>query len=399
MPEDRGRLVNAFLTSFFDRYIQPSFTAELEDRLDDVAGGDLFWKDVLRDFWAPFALTLGEVGELRVAQVIDALNERLAFRLFPPRPDAGDPRVCPTCGNGQLSLKLGRYGAFVGCSNYPECRYTRQLGDDPDAKPAETERRLGADPATGEPVWLKTGRFGPYVQRGEGEETKRCSLPPGQPVDEVDLDLALRLLALPREVTPDRETGEPILAGIGRYGPYVQRGRQYVNLPADENVLTISDNRAIALLAEASEGGRRGRSKAPAAGPLRDLGKHPKDGEPVHILAGRFGPYVKHGKLNASLPKSRAPEDLLDGGGHGPPRQACRGRRREGQACCPRPRQGGTGQGSTREEARGQGQARSAQARQPQRGRVSRPCPGAARPLPCRPGRMWSASSRVPAAA
>jgi DNA topoisomerase-1 len=310
VPEDRGRLVNAFLTSFFDRYIQPSFTAELEDRLDDVAGGDLFWKDVLRDFWAPFAETLSEVGELRVAQVIDALNERLAFRLFPPRPDAGDPRVCPTCGNGQLSLKLGRYGAFVGCSNYPECRYTRQLGDDPDAKPAETERRLGADPATGEPVWLKTGRFGPYVQRGEGEETKRCSLPPGQPVDEVDLDLAVRLLALPREVTTDRETGEPILAGIGRYGPYVQRGRQYVNLPADENVLTISDNRAIALLAEASEGGRRGRSKVPAAGPLRDLGKHPRDGEPVHILAGRFGPYVKHGKLNASLPKSRAPEDL-----------------------------------------------------------------------------------------
>src|SRR3954468_24149904 len=310
VPEDRGRLVNAFLTSFFDRYIQANFTAQLEDKLDGVAAGEMFWKDVLRDFWVPFAETLAEVGELRVAQVIDALNERLAPLLFPPRTDGSDPRVCPVCGNGALSLKLGRFGAFVGCSNYPECRFTRQLGQDAEAKPAENERLLGTDPANNEPVVAKNGRFGPYVQRGEGADAKRCSLPPGIGFEGIDLETALRLLALPREVGRDRETNEPILAGIGRYGPYVQRGKQYVNLPPDEDVLTISDNRAIALLAEASQGGRRGKGAAPSQSVLRDMGPHPQDGEPVHVLAGRFGPYVKHGKINASLPKGKAPEEL-----------------------------------------------------------------------------------------
>jgi DNA topoisomerase I len=312
VPETRGRLVNGFLTSFFDKYVQPSFTAQLEDKLDGVAAGELFWKEVLRDFWVPFAGTLGEVGELRVAQVIDALNDRLSPLLFPPRADGGDPRLCPVCGTGGLSLKLGKFGAFVGCSNYPDCRFTRQLGQDADARPAEaTDRLLGVDPAGSEPIVAKNGRFGPYVQRGEGGDAKRCSLPPGIAFEAVDLETALRLLALPREVARDRETGEPILAGIGRYGPYLQRGKRYVNLPADEDVLTISDNRAIALLAEAEQaGGRRGRGAATPQAPLKDLGAHPADGEPVQVLAGRFGPYVKHGKLNASLPKSKAPEDL-----------------------------------------------------------------------------------------
>ncbi|MFO1038744.1 MAG: type I DNA topoisomerase [Geminicoccaceae bacterium] len=304
VPEDRGRLVNAFLVAFFDRYVQPGFTADLEDKLDGVAAGDLDWKTVLREFWAPFNGVVGEVKERRVADVIDALNDALAAKLFPPPADGGDPRVCPLCGSGRLSLKLGKFGAFVGCSNYPECRFTRRFGQEGQDAEAPKDRQLAED------VWLKNGRFGPYVQKGSGEEAKRASLPPNLQPDDLDLEMALRLLALPREIGRDRETNEPILAGIGRYGPYVQRGKQYVNLPPDEDVLTISDNRAIALLAEAAEGGRKGRRSAAPASALREMGPHPEDGEPVQVLSGRFGPYVKHGKLNASLPKGTTPETL-----------------------------------------------------------------------------------------
>lgn len=307
VPEDRGRLVTAFLTSFFDRYVQPGFTAELEGRLDGVAAGEVFWKEVLRDFWTPFNGALGEVGELRVTQVIDALNEALAARAFPPRADGGDPRICPVCGTGNLSLKLGRFGAFVGCSNYPECAYRRKFGEGPEAAAAQeaNERALGQDPTDGQAVLAKNGRFGPYVQRGTGDGAKRCSLPPGVAFEAVDLELALRLLALPREVGRDRETNEPILAGIGKFGPYVQRAKQYVNLPEGEDVLTISDNRAISLLAD---GSKRGRGGAASKSVILELGAHPDDGEAIQVLAGRFGPYVKHGKVNATLPKSIAPE-------------------------------------------------------------------------------------------
>jgi len=304
VPTDRGRLVNGFLVSFFDRWVQPGFTAELESKLDEIAAGEIDWRAVLREFWVPFSSSVEEVKRRRVAEVLDALNEALAPKLFPPRADGSDPRACPACGTGRLSLKLGRFGAFVGCSNYPECRYTRKL--DGEAEPSETklDKVLGVDPATGEEVRLKEGRFGPYVERGSGESVKRCSLPPGTDPASIDLDRALALLSLPRELGRDPSTGEPVLAGIGRYGPYVQRGRRFVNLPPDEDVLEIGINRAIDLLAGAED--RAGRRTA--AGPLRELGPHPDDGAPVTVHAGRYGPYVKHGEVNATLPKGISPE-------------------------------------------------------------------------------------------
>ena len=305
IPEDRGRLVTAFLTAFFDQYVQPDFTALLEDRLDEVASGTLAWKDVLRDFWAPFHHVVDEVKERRVAEVIDALNDLLAARLFPPRPDGSDPRICQLCTEGQLSLKLGRYGAFVGCSNYPDCRYTRKLDADPNApEPEESKDRIiGVDPVTSEEVILKHGPYGPYVQRGAGDDLKRSSLAPNMTPADLTIEQALALLALPREIGKHPESGKPIEAGINRYGPYIKHDR-FVRLGADDDVLSIGMNRAIALIAEAGSKGR------PAQKVLRELGEHPDDKKPVTLHEGRFGPYVKHGKINASLPKGESPESL-----------------------------------------------------------------------------------------
>jgi len=308
VPEDRGRLVNAFLTNFFDRWVQPEFTAKLEAQLDAIAAGEIDWRQVLRRFWEPFHETVEEVRERRVAEIIDALNEALAPKLFPPREDGSDARACPACGEGRLSLKFGRYGAFVGCSRYPECRYTRRFGESAgEAEQAQQkDRLLGVDPENDEEVWLRFGRFGPYVQRGTGDAAVRSSLPPGTDPDTLDLARALQLLALPRTLGTDPETGEPVEAGINRYGPYVRRGRTFVRLPPDEDVLTIGMNRALTLLAE---GAGRGRAKR-GGGVLRDLGAHPETGEPVQLLEGRFGPYVRHGKVNASLRKGEDPETL-----------------------------------------------------------------------------------------
>ncbi len=306
VPEDRGRLVSAFLVAFFDQYVQPAFTAGLEGRLDDVAAGSLHWKQVLREFWKPFHGTVDEVKERRVADVLEALNELLGPRLFPEREDGGDPRACPFCSGGRLSLKLGRYGAFLGCSNYPECRYTRQLGVKPgDAEDqAEVkERVIGVDPNTHEEVLLRRGPYGPYVQRGAGDSLKRSSLPPNLAPEQLDLNMAVALLSLPREIGRHPETGEPIEAGINRYGPYIKHDR-FVRLGAEDDVLSIGMNRAMVLLTEA---GAKGRA-APKA--LREVGKHPKDGNPIALHKGRFGHYVKHGRQNASLPKAQDPEQL-----------------------------------------------------------------------------------------
>jgi DNA topoisomerase-1 len=305
-PEDRGRLVTAFLVAFFDQYVQPGFTADLEGQLDDVAAGARHWKQVLREFWDPFSGQVDEVKERRVAEVIDALNELLAPLLFPPRADGGDPRVCPLCGEGRLSLKLGRFGAFVGCSNYPECRFTRKLGVKAAAEEGDPEfkqRLIGVDPATREEVLLKRGPYGPYVERGHGETLKRSSLPPNLEPAELDLETAQALLALPRELGRHPETGQPIEAGINRYGPYIKHDR-FVRLGPEDDVLTIGMNRAIALLAEA------GGKQRPAMKPLKELGAHPKDGKPVVLYQGRFGPYLKHGRQNASLRKGDNPEEL-----------------------------------------------------------------------------------------
>ncbi|MEI6560088.1 MAG: type I DNA topoisomerase, partial [Rhodospirillaceae bacterium] len=334
MPEDRGRLVTAFLESFFERYVEYNFTADLENQLDEISGGRVDWKSVLREFWAAFHVAIDGTKDLTITQVIDTLDASLGSHLFPAGTAGGaDPRTCPTCGKGRLGLKLSRNGAFIGCSSYPECRYTRPLsvaggsGDDaPDA--LEGPRLLGADPDTGLPVTVRRGPYGAYVQLGPAagattppepapepaptaakgkkkakpvaEKPKRVSIPKGLPPADVDLDTGLRLLALPREVGRHPEGNDTISAGIGRFGPYLKHGSVYKSLPDDDDVLTIGLNRAVVLLGE-------GKQRA-ASVPGRALGTHPADGKPITIGSGRFGPYAKHGSLYASLPKAVSPD-------------------------------------------------------------------------------------------
>ncbi|MGZ8363133.1 MAG: type I DNA topoisomerase [Caulobacteraceae bacterium] len=309
VPEDKGRLVTAFLEQFFARYVEYDFTAALEEKLDLVSAGQLDWKVLLREFWKEFSAAVSEISEVRTTQILDALNEALGPSIFPPKEDGSDPRVCPTCGVGQLSLKTGKFGAFIGCSNYPECRFTRQIGvSEGDGEADSGDRELGLDPVSGEKVWLKTGRFGPYVRLGEGDKPKRSSLPRGWTPATIDLEKALRLLRLPREVGKHPEDGEPILAALGRYGPYVQHGKTYANVESIEDVFEVGLNRAVALIAEKrAGGGARGR-----AGPttLKDLGEHPETKESVKVLSGRYGPYVNAGKINANVPKGTDPAEV-----------------------------------------------------------------------------------------
>jgi DNA topoisomerase-1 len=309
-PEDKGRLVTAFLESFFRRYVEYDFTADLEEKLDLISAGKLEWKDVLRDFWRDFIAAVNDIGDLRIAQVLEALNELLGPHIFPEPQDGGDPRGCPSCANGRLSLKVGRFGAFIGCSNYPDCRYTRQLADinGEKASIAGEAKVLGIDPETGFEITLRTGRFGPYVQLGEGsgeEKPKRASIPKGTDPEHVDLQRALALLALPREVGLHPETGKSIVAGFGRYGPYVQHDGKYASLSAHEEVFEVGINRAVSLLAEKAAN-RRPRTSSV----IKELGDHPQLGGKVQVLSGRYGPYVKHGKVNATLPKDREPEQV-----------------------------------------------------------------------------------------
>ncbi|MBU6320807.1 MAG: type I DNA topoisomerase [Alphaproteobacteria bacterium] len=314
IPEDKGRMVTVFLEKFFSRYVEYDFTAGLEEKLDLVSDGRLAWKDFLREFWTEFNAALGSVSELRITHVIDALNEVLEPHIFPEKIDEAtgapvDARLCPTCSAGRLSLKLGRFGAFIGCSNYPECRYTRPFGVDQkeaDSAVPPEGRPLGQDPETGAEVSLRSGRFGPYVQLGEGEKPKRSSLPKGWSPADLDLEGALKLLSLPREVGRHPEDGEPILANLGRFGPYVQHLKTYANLPDPNEVFDIGLNRAVTLIAEKRAGGgmRRGQ-----AAPLRELGLH-TDGEPIRLYQGRFGPYLKHGAVNANIPRGEDPATI-----------------------------------------------------------------------------------------
>jgi DNA topoisomerase I len=325
IPEDRGRVVTAFLTNFFDRYVQYGFTADLEEKLDDISGGRAAWKDVLRDFWMDFsrlhqpandqddtmpsmddAVSFLDSGIGKRSAVIDVLNENLAPHFFPPTVDGRDTRICPACKSGQLGIKLGRTGAFIGCSNYPECRYTRPLavanGEDELVGPLE----LGVDPKSGKKATLRKGPYGHYVQLDEDgdEKPKRVSLPRGVTLDQVTLDLALGLLALPRVVGEHPETKKPIMAGIGRFGPYLQHDGKYKSIPKDDDVLAIGLNRAVDLLAQESKGRGRG------APPGKPIGNHPEDNQPVTLHDGRYGHYVKWGKVNATIPKELAPESV-----------------------------------------------------------------------------------------
>jgi DNA topoisomerase-1 len=314
IPEDKGRLVTAFLENFFNRYVQYDFTAGLEDKLDDISAGQLPWKDFLRDFWKQFSGDVSEIGDLRVSEVLEALNQSLGPHIFPAREDGGDPRRCQSCGAGTLSLKVGKFGAFIGCSNYPDCKYTRQLAQGEaaeDAIPAEG-KKLGDDAKSGEPITLRTGRFGPYVQLGEGEKPKRSSIPKGWSAETLDFDHAVKLLSLPREVGPHPEDQEMILAGLGRYGPYIQKGKTYATLPSVEDAFEVGINRAVSLLEEKKNGGgRRNQQRAP----LKELGEHPDSKKPVRVLEGRYGAYVSDGTTHATLPRGADPQGIsLDEG-------------------------------------------------------------------------------------
>ena len=304
IPEDRGRLVTAFLTSFFERYVEYNFTADLENQLDEVSGGRVDWKALLRDFWRDFSTAIDGTKELTITAVLEALDAELGRHFFPENGSGADPRLCPNCGAGRLSLKLGKFGAFIGCSKYPECRFTRPLGLDTEGETGGADMVLGNDPATELSVTVKKGPYGHYIQLGEaenGEKPKRVALPRSIKPEDVDLKTALGLLSLPRDIGRHPETGESITAGIGRFGPYLKHGSAFTSLAADDDVLTIGLNRAVTLLAEAKTAPRRGPQL------LREIGPHP-DGGVVGLYRGRYGPYVSHDKIYASLPKGADPD-------------------------------------------------------------------------------------------
>lgn len=311
IPQAKGRIVTAFLENFFNRYVEYDFTADLEEKLDLISDGKLSWKQVLREFWDAFNASVADIKELRVSNVLDVLNETLAPLAFPPREDGSDPRSCPLCHAGQLSLKLGRYGAFVGCSNYPECKYTRQLGSESgaegEAQNPDEPAVLGQDPQTGQDITLRTGRFGPYVQCGEGKDAKRAGLPRSWLPTEMTYEKAIALLSLPREVGLHPETGKPITASIGRYGPYISHDGQYANLETPDEVFDIGINRAVTVLAEKQAKGGSRRTATPKA--IATLGDHP-DGGAVTVRDGRYGPYVNWEKINATLPKGKDPASV-----------------------------------------------------------------------------------------
>ncbi|GBQ31489.1 type I DNA topoisomerase [Gluconacetobacter azotocaptans] len=307
VPEDRGRLVTAFLTSFFERYVDTQFTAGLEEQLDDISGGRADWRDVMSAFWQDFSRAVDQTKDLKISDVINALDADLAPHFFPARPDGGDPRVCTACGTGRLGLKLGRYGAFIGCSNYPTCQFTRRLVVDPKEEgEADTlkdgMRVLGQSPA-GEDVTVRRGPWGLYVQQGEPDpedkkaKPRRATIPRGIEGDKITLDQALGLLSLPRLVGIHPDTGEQIEAGLGRFGPYVKMGAVYGSLDKDDDILTVGLNRAVDVLAR-------------KLASVRTIAPHPKDGEPVIVRKGRFGPYIQHGQMVANLPRGEAMEDV-----------------------------------------------------------------------------------------
>ena len=309
VPRDRGRLVTAFLEAFFRRYVEYDFTASLERDLDRVSNGDIDWKQVLRDFWTVFHAVTEDAGKLERSQILAEIETILETHVFPGEGDA-DPRACPSCADGRLGLKLGRHGAFVGCSNYPECRFTRPFmaGDDDRAAGIEGPRHLGNDPESGLAVSLRRGPYGCYIQKGDGddgEKPPRVSLPPGVTSDGLTLEAALGLLALPREVGNHPESGETIVAGIGRFGPYLRHGRSYVSIPKGDDVLAIGLNRAVTLIAEKAASGKGGGMRV-----LSTLGEHPEDGQPVEIREGRYGPCIAHKRTYASLPKGTTPDSM-----------------------------------------------------------------------------------------
>ncbi|MDT7950505.1 MAG: type I DNA topoisomerase [Acetobacteraceae bacterium] len=307
IPEDRGRLVTAFLTSFFERYVDTGFTASLEEQLDDISGGRADWRRVMQAFWDQFSRAVEQTRELKISDVIDALDKDLGSHFFPVPADGGDPRECPACRAGRLGLKLGRHGSFIGCSNYPACEYTRRLAVDGGEENGETlkegKRDLGSHPENGEPITIRRGPYGLYVQQGDPDpedkkkKPRRAAIPRGMDGEQMTLDQAIGLLSLPRFIGLHPERGEPIEAGIGRFGPYVKMGAIFASLDRDDDVLNVGINRAVDALAKKLDS-------------IRSLGAHPGDKQPVVVRKGRFGPYVQHGNTVANLPRDVGMDDI-----------------------------------------------------------------------------------------
>ena len=298
VPEESGRLVTAFLERFFEKYVSYDYTAELEEELDDVSGGRLDWQKLLETFWRDFQPKAGEVMEQKPSEITAALDEFLAPWLYPPRADGTDPRVCPQCGNGRLSLRGGKFGAFVACSNYPDCKYTQKFGQGGDQAQSDGPTELG------DGILLKTGRFGPYLERGD----KRASIPKDVPLDGVTQEIAERLLSLPREIGAHPETGKPITASIGRYGPYLAHDGKYAKLGSTAEVFETGMNAAVAKLADAASGA--GRKGASSREPIAVLGAHPGSGKDIKVMDGKYGPYASDGTTHATLPKGTDPKSV-----------------------------------------------------------------------------------------
>ncbi|WP_447727982.1 type I DNA topoisomerase [Sphingomonas koreensis] len=299
--EETGRLLTAFLERFFEKYVNYDFTAGLEEELDDVSGGRAGWQAVLEAFWKDFRPRTDEVMERKPSEVTEALDKFLEPYLFPDKGDGSDPRLCPSCGEGRLALRGGKFGAFVACSNYPECKFTRRFGQPGGAEGGDTGPEvIGQDPVTGEDISRRSGRFGPYIQRGEGKEAARASIP--KDIPEFDLDWAVKLLNLPRTIGDHPESGKPITASIGRYGPYLAHDGKYARLSSTMDVFETGMNAAVVKLAEAANGG--GRTRGASREPLKVMGAHPESGAEIKLMEGRFGPYLTDGTTNATLPKT-----------------------------------------------------------------------------------------------
>jgi DNA topoisomerase-1 len=299
IPEESGRLVTAFLERFFEKYVSYDYTAELEEELDDVSGGRLDWHKLLEQFWRDFKPKAGEVMDQKPSEITAAIDEFLAPWLFPDKGDGSDPRLCPNCSNGRLALRGGKFGAFIACSNYPECKYTQRFG-----QPGAEGQGSEGPQDLGNGIELKTGRFGPYLERDD----KRASIPKDVPVDSLTGEMAEKLLSLPREIGPHPESGKVITASIGRYGPYLAHDGKYAKLGSTAEVFETGMNAAVSKLADAAAGA--GKTRGASREPIAVLGTHPESGKEIKVMEGRFGPYVTDGSTNATLPKSADPKSI-----------------------------------------------------------------------------------------
>ncbi|MFM7680906.1 MAG: type I DNA topoisomerase [Candidatus Fonsibacter sp.] len=305
IPTDRGKLITAFLDKLFTKYVDYNFTATLEDSLDEITTGKIEYLKVLENFWREFYKNINEVKELRTRAVLDLLNESLGDIIFDKDADGKISKKCKNCSNGELSLKNGRFGAFIGCSNYPECKFTRPLSR---AKAAEqdflAEPKVFGETDNKEKIFLKKGRFGPYLQIGNDEKNLRnVSIPKGISLDSLDLDKCKFLASLPKVLGQYPENSQDITLNVGRFGPYVKCENKSASLENPEDIFSLGLNRAITLIAEAKPGRR-------TANEIKNLGEHPEDKKPVKIMKGQYGPYIKYKTINATIPDDKDPENI-----------------------------------------------------------------------------------------